>query len=270
MFDAFPADLAAALAAARERLGPFHRLRYRAEVESTNDLALALADAGEPEGTSVLADTQTRGRGRRGRDWFSPPDAGVYLSSVIRPGGPASVLPFVTLAAGVAAARAVRAATSLPVELKWPNDIVVGRPWRKLGGLLCEAVGAEPSAVVVGIGVNVLSTAYPREIADRATAIETELGRAVDRAELVVSLLAHLRGAIDDLHASRREVLREAWRELGQAGLAGCPVRWQQQGRTRRGRARDIDHDGALLVETEGRVERIISGEVVWEGLSRE
>ena len=140
--DTLPPDLIHALVSAEPRLAGFARLRYFAEVDSTNDIALALCNAGAPEGTSVLADVQHAGRGRRGRTWFSPPGAGLYLSVVVRMGESARTLPLLTLAAGVAAADAVAATSGLPLELKWPNDLVIGRPWRKLGGLLCEAVGA--------------------------------------------------------------------------------------------------------------------------------
>src|SRR5690606_14769661 len=132
-FDPVPDELAVALAREAGPLGPFARLRYCAVVESTNDVALALASAGEPEGTSVLAEQQTRGRGRRGRDWHSPPETGLYLSVVVRPPEASRAMAVVTLGAGVAVATAVRTISGLPVELKWPNDVVIGRPWRKLG-----------------------------------------------------------------------------------------------------------------------------------------
>ena len=124
MFDPLPADLALALRRAAPELGGFGRLRYCTETDSTNDLALALAAGGEPEGVAVLADMQRAGRGRRGRDWFSPPEAGLYLSTIVRPGRSAGAVALITLAAGVAAANAVHGVTSLPVELKWPNDLV--------------------------------------------------------------------------------------------------------------------------------------------------
>ncbi len=172
-----PADLAEALDAAPGGLA-HASLRYFPEVSSTNDIALRLAETGAPEGTAVLADVQRAGRGRRGRIWFSPPGAGLYLSCVVR-GGRGAALPLVSLAAGVATAEAVVAVTGLPVGLKWPNDLVIGRPWRKLAGILCEStgIGTQPDAVVVGIGVNLRSAAYPAELAGVATSIEVELGR---------------------------------------------------------------------------------------------
>ena len=271
MFDPLPPDLAAALSRASARLGRFERLHYISDAGSTNDVALTLAGAGEPEGISVLADVQHAGRGRRGRSWFSPPGAGLYLSTIVRPRGTANGMPLVTLGACVAAAGAVRAVAALPIELKWPNDLVIGRPWRKLGGVLSEAIGAGAAieAVVVGIGINMLQVAYPREIADRATSIETELGRPVERAPLVVALLEALATLADRLNAGADDLICREWRELARPGLAGAAVRWHDRDGEHAGRARDIDRDGALLVETNGRLERIIAGEVHWEGLSR-
>jgi BirA family biotin operon repressor/biotin-[acetyl-CoA-carboxylase] ligase len=267
MFEPIPADVACALNGAAARLGGFQRLRFRAETDSTNDIALALALAGEPHGTSVLADVQYAGRGRRGHDWFSPAGAGLYLSIIVRPAAAPGGTPLVTLAAGVAVAQAVRVVSALPVELKWPNDLVIGRPWRKLGGLLCEAVGAGPrlDAVVVGVGLNLRQAAYPRDVAPRATSIEVELGRPIDRAPLVVEVLAAIRAMMEVLDRGDRETVCAEWRRLGEAGLSGSAVRWRDQDVERRGRARGIDADGALLVERDGHVERVIAGDIEWE-----
>jgi len=134
--------MAAALAATAAARGVFGaRLHYAAEVGSTNDLAAAAADRGEREGTTFVAGAQTAGRGRLGRTWFSPPGAGLYLSTIVRR---ASVVPWITLAGGVAVADGIRAATGLPLQIKWPNDIVaVGgtgfRARRKIAGILAEA-----------------------------------------------------------------------------------------------------------------------------------
>lgn len=279
-----PPELAEALERAASRLGAFRELRYLADVGSTNDAVLALASSGAREGTAVLAGRQHAGRGRRGRQWFSPPGAGIYLSVLLRPerSSPVSLL---TLASGVAVARAIKATTALPVELKWPNDVVIGRPWRKIAGVLCEASGAAGhlDAVVVGVGINVGLTAFPPELSRRATSLEAELGRSVDRPAVVVECLAGLAAVVEDLRRGRRDGILAEWRRFGEAGLDGPPVRWIEQGIERRGVARDIDVDGALLVETDAgagpsggvtpernRRERLISGEVMWERLSRD
>jgi len=272
MFDPLPGDLVSAVSRAEARLGPFARIHYAAETDSSNDVALSLAAAGAPAGTAVLAEFQRVGRGRRGRSWYSPPGAGLYLSTIIRPAGPGGAVPLLTLAAGVAAARAIRTVAALPIELKWPNDLVIGRPWRKLGGVLSEASGSGNTveAIVIGIGINLLRAAYPHEIADRATSIEAELGRPIERAPLVIELLVALRDAAVTLDAGRHDAVCREWRALASVGLAGATVRWRDHDVERRGRAHDIDVDGALLVETDGRVERLIAGEVRWEGLSRD
>jgi BirA family biotin operon repressor/biotin-[acetyl-CoA-carboxylase] ligase len=162
--------------------------------------------------------------------------------------------------------------SGLPVELKWPNDLVIGRPWRKLGGVLSEAasVGDRVEAIVVGIGINLRQVRYPREIATRATAIEAELGRSIDRAPLVIELLRQTRLVTGLLHGGDVGAVLQAWRRMGSAGLSGSLVRWQQAGEIVRGRTLDIDGDGALLVELDGRIERIVAGEVLWESLAGE
>jgi BirA family biotin operon repressor/biotin-[acetyl-CoA-carboxylase] ligase len=196
----------------------------------------------------------------------------VYLSTVYRPAGSTGALSVVTLAAGVAAGAAVRAVTALPVEIKWPNDLVIGRPWRKLGGVLSESAGqgARIDTVVIGVGINLLRSAYGPDLADRATSVEAELGRTVDRTWLVVELLASLREMADRLHDGQSGAICDEWRRLAGAGLGGARVRWREPDGTRRGRVRDIDRDGALLIDADGHVNRVVAGEVIWEGLSRE
>lgn len=272
MWSPLPVELADAIAAARDRLGTYASVLFAERVESTNDLALTLAAAGQPEGTSVVADVQLAGRGRRGRTWFSPAGSGLYVSTVVRPSVDWRSMPVLTLGAGVAAARAIVGCTGLPIELKWPNDLVIGRPWRKLGGILAEAAtaGSRMDAVIIGIGLNLSPASYPSEIADRATSIETELGRLVDRASILVSLLAEVKTMMADVHAGRQAALCDAWRAFGAAGCDRAPVRWQEGARERRGIARDIDTDGALLIETANGIERVIAGEVIWERLSRD
>ncbi len=262
-FSTLPQDLQRALDGARERLGSFAELRYADTIGSTNDAATELALAGAPEGTSVLADQQTAGRGRRGRTWSSPPGAGLYLSVILRGENLASTPGLVTLGAGVAAADAVLAATGLPVRLKWPNDLVMGDAWKKLGGILCEAQGRD--ALVLGIGINVMSSAHPPDVAARATAIETELGRAIDRPSLVVECLSALRALAGALRSPDPSALLQRWRDRAADGWRGAVVRWQDDNIEVSGVARDVDDDGALIVERDGRRERVIAGEVLWQ-----
>jgi BirA family biotin operon repressor/biotin-[acetyl-CoA-carboxylase] ligase len=264
-----PKDLEEIWAQAGSRLGPFaNGLHCFSTVTSTNNLAIRLADAGAKEGTTLLADAQTTGRGRRGREWFSPPGSGIYVSVILRPSvdeapRPSTSIPSrITLAAGVALAEGVRASTGLPVELKWPNDLVCER--RKLAGILAEmAMTASEGAVVLGIGINVRATAYPPELAATATSLEVELGRPIDRALVLVETLAALASRYEDLRAGRFDAILSAWRRLARS-LKGAPVEWDGPAGVVRGHAIDIDSDGALFARTDSAVVRLVAGEVRW------
>jgi BirA family biotin operon repressor/biotin-[acetyl-CoA-carboxylase] ligase len=268
MPDALPEELEAALAASAGRRGPFGTPAiFHVETGSTNDDAAVLAERGAPEGAAVVSDAQRAGRGRRGREWFSPAGAGLYFSIVCRN---ARTFPFLTLAGGVAAADGIRAASGLPVTIKWPNDIVVadraapGRQ-RKLAGILAEASTAPGGVpyVVLGFGINVRAAQYPAEVAARATSIEAELGRRVNAGAVLAETLACLNGQVEMLADGRHEPLLERWRALAPS-VVGSAVEWRAAGVTRRGVTTGIDRDGALLVRVGARVERIIAGELCW------
>ena len=266
MTDPFPADVARALGAASGRLGAWaDRVVYRAVVPSTNDVARQLAAAGAAEGTTVVAGAQTAGRGRQGRRWFSAPGAGLYCSVVVRSVDTA----LVTLAAGVAAAEGVRAATGLPVEIKWPNDVMLpaqgaGRA-AKVGGILTEAArsGGVAEAVIVGVGINVADVAFPAEIAGRAGSLGAALRAPVDRGAVLVELLAALAQRLRLLAAGEVDCVLDRWRALAPS-CAGAEVEWRAAGALQRGVTAGIDHAGALLVRSGERVERLVAGEVTW------
>lgn len=264
MSDPVPADITAALTRTAERRASFgDPLYYFGETASTNDVAATLAEHGAPEGTTVIAARQTAGRGRLGRTWFSPEGAGLYVSLVCRNPDAA---PLLTLAGGVAVAHGVRAATGLPVFIKWPNDVIVGGVRRrKLAGILAEAsTGADGlQYVILGVGINLRSAAYPPELADKATSIETELGRAADSAAVLAETLVALRELVDRLACGRRGEVLERWRELAPSSR-GAAVEWTTPAGDLRGISAGIDDEGALLVKVGGRIERIISGEVRW------
>src|SRR5262245_45174504 len=197
-----PEEFASALTLASGRLGIFaHQILWYPEVGSTNDVAGAMADRGAAEGLVVLADRQTAGRGRLGRSWASPSGAGIYVSVVLRPS--TTVAALLTIAAGVAVAEGIASATALSPHVKWPNDVHVGG--RKLAGILAEgAVGH----VVLGIGINVQSAAYPADIATRATSIEAELSRPVDRGLVLAECLAAMASRYRELQDGRGRQVR--------------------------------------------------------------
>jgi BirA family biotin operon repressor/biotin-[acetyl-CoA-carboxylase] ligase len=271
-----PPDVSDALAASRGRRGVFGApLLYYPAIGSTNDVAARLAAGGAHEGTTVAADSQTAGRGRLGRTWFSPQGAGLYVSVVIRPDaggraarGSAAVagpgLPAaLTLAAGVALAEAIRDTTGLPAEIKWPNDLVVER--RKLAGILAEASaqGAELDYVILGFGVNIRPVTYPPDVAQRATSIEAELGRTIDRGLLLAKALENLAACREALRRGEVGGVLERWRRMSPSSV-GARVEWRSPGGAVTGRTAGLDVDGALLVDRDGRIERVVAGEVIW------
>jgi BirA family biotin operon repressor/biotin-[acetyl-CoA-carboxylase] ligase len=225
MSEPLPDDFAAALAASADRRGPFGQpVVFQSSTRSTNDVAQALAEAGAPQGAVALAFAQTAGRGRQGREWFSPPGAGIYMSVVIR--SPA-VAPMLTLAGGVAVAEGIRRATGLPVFIKWPNDVVVedehapGRR-RKLAGLLAEGSTGHNGLqhVVLGIGINVRPADYPAELAARVTSLEHELGRAVDPGLVLCEILVALNEQMNALEGGLGHQVLSRWRALAPSATA--------------------------------------------------
>jgi BirA family transcriptional regulator, biotin operon repressor / biotin---[acetyl-CoA-carboxylase] ligase len=253
-----PPDLADPLNRAADRLGRFGRqVLYYETVASTNDVAGALAEGGAPEGCVVVGETQSAGRGRLGRTWVSPPRAGLYVSTILRPD--ANVVPLVTIAAGVAIARGIETATGLRADLKWPNDLALGG--RKVAGILAEGTLRH---VILGFGINVMAVAYPPDVATRATSLETERGATADRGWLLVECLSALSAEYAKLRDSHEAEVLGEWRSRA-ARTLGRRVRWNAaDANPVEGVAEDIDDGGALLVRTHDGVTRVISGEVTW------
>src|SRR5947209_6589382 len=151
---------------------------------STNTEAARQAALGVAEGLCVIAREQTKGRGRRERMWVSPKDAGIYLSTVLRPRISSESWPLITLMAAVAVHDALFKACSLVTDIKWPNDIYASG--KKLCGILAETVETNAGrAVIVGLGVNLNKTALPPELREAATSIEEEMGKIVEAESLL-------------------------------------------------------------------------------------
>jgi BirA family transcriptional regulator, biotin operon repressor / biotin---[acetyl-CoA-carboxylase] ligase len=266
--DALPSEFTAALATTERERGAFGaRLHYFHETGSTNDLASAAADRGEPEGTTFVAGAQTAGRGRRGREWFSPPGSGLYLSTIVRR---ASIAPWLTLAGGVAVAEGVRTATGLPVQIKWPNDIVsvsgTGfRARRKIAGILAEATSGPDGVqhVILGIGINIGPASFPPELSDRAGSIETELGRAADPGAVLAQVLVALNRVLSEVEHAGPPSLFTRWLELAPSAY-GERIEWDSPHGVQTGVSAGLAEDGALLARTSEGLARIIAGEVRW------
>lgn len=269
-----PKEFSDAFASARPRMGRLGSpVLFFPAIHSTNDVASTLAAAGG-EGAVVIADAQTAGRGRRGRDWFSPAGAGLYVSLVLEParttGDPERALALLTLAAGVALAEAVQRATGLTTAIKWPNDLLVDG--RKLAGILAEGIVGRSdqsgvprvASVVLGYGINVGRAAFPPELADRATSLELELGRTIDRGALCAETVASIAARYDDLLAGRFDAILDAWHALS-PGSRGGRVQWETPEGPRSGITAGVDEMGALLVRAgNGTTERLVAGEVTW------
>lgn len=283
-------DLTAWLAAVRggvadaqPRAGGFARhVSIRHTTASTNDDVARAGLEGAPEGYAVIAASQTAGRGRRGASWHSPETHGLYLSTLLRPDRWASVRAdaaspapsLVTLMAGGAVVSAIVDVCALPVELKWPNDVIVrppGRaPWRKLAGILAEGASdaGRVRSVVVGIGVNLRPSQAPPDVASRMIALQdlpgwTAVPFEVRLRALVAALLVRLHEGAGRLAAGRTAEIREQWR-LHAPSAEGCRVRWTTDGVTRDGRAHGIDERGALCVTGETGETLVHGGDVTW------
>jgi BirA family transcriptional regulator, biotin operon repressor / biotin---[acetyl-CoA-carboxylase] ligase len=268
MSESLPHDLALALRATKDRRGPLGEpVYYFSETTSTNDVAAFHADRGAPEGTTVIAGAQTSGRGRLGRSWYSPSGAGLYVSLVFRA---PKAAPFLSLAGGVAVAEGIRAATGLPLEIKWPNDVVTRTSngpsrRRKIAGVLAEASSSAEGLqyVILGIGINLSPAAYPPELANRASSIEVELGRAVEAGPILAEVLAALAAERPALSIGDPSALLGRWRALAPS-IVGASVECDTPAGRATGVTSGIADDGALLVRIGGRVERIIAGEILW------
>lgn len=228
--------------------------------DSTMDIAHRLAAAGEPEGSVVVAEGQSKGRGRVGRSWVSPKGKGIYCSILLRPQVPIAQVSRVTLVTAVAVAEAVRRQTGIKPEIKWPNDLLIGS--RKLVGILTE-LNAEldrVNYVVVGIGMNVNSARA--HLPANSTSLAEELGEPVDRIALARALLTELDRCYGRFLEEGLEGLLGEWRSF--AGFLGRRIRVALPGRTVDGQAMDVDSTGALLVRTDtGIIESVSSGEVL-------
>lgn len=237
-------------------------IHFRESVESTNDLARELADRGAQHGEVVVSEQQTRGKGRRGRSWISPPGVNLYFSVILRPELPPQRAPELTLVAAVAVAETLREA-GVEVEIKWPNDLHIGG--RKLAGILTELSADQDSVhdVVLGIGVNLNAklSDFPVEWEGAVSSVLEERGEKVPRALFAAALLTRLEHWLDEHAEKGFGAIRAAWKEM--CSTLGQSVLVKSERREIRGVAEDIDESGALLVRVEGgALERVLAGDV--------
>ncbi len=238
------------------------RIYHFFKTDSTNRVALELGHAGEPEGAVVLAEEQTAGRGRAGRTWSSERAAGIYVTLLLRPKLAPVQAPLLTMMAGLSAHAAVEAVTGLAVDLKWPNDLIIGG--KKAGGILTE-MHAEPGQVrfvIVGIGLNVNQEKFPGELASIATSLRLETGKPQSRMELLVRLLREFES---DYNRMSREGAGSVVKrfEVISSYAHGKRVRVTNGAETYLGTTAGLGPEGLLQVERDdGRVVTVIAGDV--------
>ncbi len=237
------------------------------ETDSTNTRAKYLAEGGAGEGTLVVAETQNAGKGRRGRNWVSPPGTGIWMSLVLRPDIPPSKASMVTLAAALGVSEGVFQATRLSTQIKWPNDIVLNG--KKICGILTEMSTELETIqyVVVGIGINVNMKEFPEELSKTATSLCLETGKTYKRAPVISAVAdsfwhyyqAFLEaGDLSSLKEEYESRLVNINRRVTVLDPAGAYP----------GVCRGIDREGELLVEREdGQLHRVLSGEVSVRGI---
>lgn len=234
--------------------------RYFASIGSTNDEAKRMAEAGEAEGLLLIADEQTAGRGRLGRQWSTPAGRAIAMSLVLRPRLPASRIGALTMLGGLAVARALELELGLLPQLKWPNDALLSG--KKVAGILVEAAwsGEGLDFAVLGIGINVLRGSHPppAEALFPATSVEAEAGRAIGRAGLLAAVVAQIDEWYPRLESSE---LRDAWSE--RLAFKGQSVRVSTPTGEVTGKELGVDVTGALILETEGgKTTRVMAGDV--------
>ncbi len=243
------------------------RIEAHEEVGSTNTEAMRLALEGAPEGTVVLADAQSEGRGRLDRTWESPPSRNLYLSVVLRPDIPAAQASLIPLTAGVAAADVLLQYCPGRVRLKWPNDVLVGG--KKICGILTEmrTRGDRVQFLVVGIGMNLnmRKLDFPRELRETATSLQIETGGEIDRLDFAVRLFESLERWYRIFLEGDGAAIRERW--LQGADCLGKRAEVVLGGTTERGTIVGLDPTGALLLEGETGVRQVLAGDVYIERL---
>jgi len=235
---------------------------FRETVNSTNVLAKELALTGAPDGTIVLAEEQTAGKGRMGRSWLSPGYKDILCSLLLRPALPVNQVFVLTMILAVAVIDGIRARTSLHMMIKWPNDLYIDR--KKLGGILTEFSQKHGLVehVILGLGLNVNWMPEEEEgLLNPATSILKETGRVVSRNELVAEILTRFDEYYRDVLTGRIEYVYERWNALSL--VLGQEVYIQSQGEEVEGTALRIDQEGAMIIRrTDGREQRILSGDV--------
>ena len=236
-----------------------HQLHYYEEIGSTNDEAFRLGSAGAPEGTVVLADSQTKGKGRLHRSWYSPSGGNIYTSIILRPQIEAAKTPQISIMVGVAIAEILESYCPDKIKLKWPNDVLINE--KKVCGILSQlkTAASKVDFIVLGIGVNVNVgyNQFPREIRNLATSLIVETGREISQGELIISLYENMAKWYNQHLKDGFGRIKEKW--LSISPMIGQTVRMIFREEVVSGRAIGLDDDGSLILLVAGNKEIKIS-----------
>jgi BirA family transcriptional regulator, biotin operon repressor / biotin---[acetyl-CoA-carboxylase] ligase len=243
------------------------RVHYFEELESTQETAGAMAASGAHHGEVVIAERQSAGRGRLGRRWHSPPGVNFYGTFILRPDLPVAQAAILSLTAGVAVAEAMESVAPGVVALKWPNDVWLGG--RKAGGIIAEAITDSRqrlACVLLGIGINLnlAQEQIPEDLRDKATSVLVATGKTCDRANLAAELFSRLDTRYMETLGGGFAVVRPLWERY--SALTGRRVTVVEGQSRLEGTVLGIAPDGALLLESNGRTVRVLTGDVSIEG----
>ncbi|OHR74559.1 bifunctional biotin--[acetyl-CoA-carboxylase] synthetase/biotin operon repressor [Bacillus sp. HMSC76G11] len=238
-------------------------IHFEEVVSSTQKIAHSLAGDGAEEGTIVVADQQTGGRGRLARAWYSPKQTGIWMSMILRPKIPINKTPQLTLLTAVALIQAIEEVTGLTPEIKWPNDIMING--KKIVGILTElqAEADRVHSVIIGVGMNVNHTLdqFPEELQAIATSIAEETGEPADRAQVIQVIMKNFEKLYTSYLIHGFKPVKLLWESYAISLNKNLIARTLQG--TIRGRAIGIDDEGVLLLETaEGKIEKIYSADI--------
>ena len=247
---------------------------YYDELDSTNSYAKKLATEGCEDGTVVIAGRQTAGRGRIGRNWYSPQDKGIYMTVVLKPMIPPEKIQLLTLAASVAAVDAIRCVCDVEAGIKWPNDIILDG--KKVCGILtemnCETDLVNFAAIGIGINFSQKPGDFPDELRDKAVSLMTYLqdrgtqGKTPDRLDLIRSVLTELDKGYSLLMEDCGSEIVEMWKQ--RSLTIGREVSIHHRDGQFTGIARNITLDGRLVVScSDGAIREVLSGEISVRGL---
>jgi len=227
-------------------------------LDSTNSFAKSIA-AETPEGTLVIAENQTHGKGRLGRRWHAAAGENLTFSVVLRPSISPANAGLISLYASLCVAKGIETSTGIDARCKWPNDVLAGG--KKISGILSEAVfpPRERLSVVIGIGVNVLETEFPPEIRQTATSIKLAGGKVTDRSSVLSAILKELEDSYPMLDDNKGHALIAAW--SARSPMLGATIEIAQDGNVVRGTALRIAEDGRLVIENSEGTHYIIAGD---------